>query len=124
MGEHPADGIPSRTSGVVIVIIVNDGILKTFIRWQLASGKTRQEAVNHVLKASHGLYQESEIEDFANEIYAEGEGKNQEVVDKLLSMMKRYVIPDYQGLNVDDDGLDEADRMIMEVVESVGNHGC
>jgi hypothetical protein len=106
------------------MIVVNDGILRTFIRLQLASGKKREEAIKYVFNAANGLYQEIEIEDMVNEIYAEGIGRNQEVMDKLLSMISTYVIPDYEGENVDEDGLDEADRMMMEVIESVGIHGC
>lgn len=106
------------------MIVVNEGIVKTFIRLQLASGKNREDAIQYVFKAAHGLYREEEVEDLVNEIYAEGLGRNKEVVEKLFSMLKTYVIPDYEGENIDEDGLDEADRIMIEVIESVGTHGC
>jgi hypothetical protein len=124
MGKHAADSFSSRAARAIIMIIINNGILKTFVRLQLASGKNREETIKHVFKASHGLYQEVEIEDVVNDIYAERPGRNKEVIDKLLSMIKEFVIPDYEGINTDEDGLDEADRMMMEVIESVGTHGC
>jgi hypothetical protein len=122
--KYSVDSFACGIFRAVIMIVVNDGILRTFIRLQLASGKKREEAIKYVFNAANGLYQEIEIEDMVNEIYAEGIGRNQEVMDKLLSMISTYVIPDYEGENVDEDGLDEADRMMMEVIESVGIHGC
>ena len=124
MGKYTSHCVSIGAAGAVIMIVVNDGIVKTFIRLQLASGKSREDAIQHVFKAAHGLYREEEVEDLVNEIYAEGLGRNKEVVGKLFSMLKTYVIPDYEGENIDEDGLDEADRIMIEVIESVGTHGC
>ena len=103
------------------MIVINDDVVRTFIRIQLYALKSREETVTFVTQACHGLYQESEIEMMTDNILSEGLSKNKEVVDKMMGMLKSFAIPEYEGLNRDDNGMDESDRIMLDVIQSIGD---
>lgn len=102
------------------MITINDHFVKTFIRIQVFTAKDPKEIVQFVTESCNDLYKKDEIEVFVDEILKEGHKKNKEVIDKLLLMIKQFAIDDYKDLNVDEDGLDEKDRIMMDVIQSIG----
>jgi len=102
------------------MIIISEATIKIFIRLQLASQVKRDVCIEKVLGLCGDLFSSLEIEDWTNEIYAGGIKVNEKVIDKLMLMLEEFVSLEYYDLNIDDDDLDEADRLKIEIIESIG----
>lgn len=94
-------------------------MLKMFLRLQLAMGVPKDQAIESAFRSCRELFSWNEISDMTSEIYLDPD-RNQMVVDKMLEMSSQYVIKDYLDLNPDEDGLDEADRIMLDILESMG----
>ena len=102
---------------------LNANIIKTFIRIQYAITKNSDsdEIINTTYMVCQELYSKDEIALLADEVFEDGLEQNQKVINKMMEMLKQLLISEYEGLNLDEDGLDEADRVVFEVLESIGN---
>lgn len=102
------------------MITLNEEMIKTFIRLQLITQKPINDIISSTVIVCNNIFTEEQIRLIIKQILDDNQYKNTEVIDKLLIMVKEYVIDDYFGLNVDEFGMDEADRMIMDIICSIG----
>ena len=100
---------------------LNSKILKTFIRIQYLMKSSRKDIVSIVNAIAGQFFSVDEIELLVDDVLASGEERNEEIIQKMLDMFQGYIITEYDGLNVDEDGMDEADRLIIEILESIGS---
>ena len=100
---------------------LNSKILKTFIRIQFLMKSGRNDIISLINAIGGQFFSSDEIELLVDEVLADGDEKNEEIIQKMLDMFQSYIITEYDGLNEDEDGMDEADRLIIEILESIGS---
>lgn len=82
----------------------------------------KDKIIESTFETCHELYSKDEIELIVGDIFELGEEENKKVMERMTEMMNSLLIVEYEGLNIDDDdGLDEADRVVLDILESIGN---
>lgn len=81
----------------------------------------RNDIISLINAIGGQFFSSDEIELLVDEVLADGDEKNEEIIQKMLDMFQSYIITEYDGLNEDEDGMDEADRLIIEILESIGS---